>query len=65
MTRPAFGSIWLEPTPLKLSLPWRAQLVNYIAEFPTEEAAKKYVAAIQAEIEREQKSTARTLRPQP
>lgn len=44
--KPPFGSIWLEPTPLKVSLPWRAQMVNYIAEFPTEEAAKSYVAAI-------------------
>lgn len=44
--KPPFGSIWLEPTPLKLSMPWRVQMMNYIAEFPTEEAARKYVAAI-------------------
>lgn len=56
--KPALFSIWQEPTPLKLSLPWRVQLVNYIGEFPTEEAAQRYVAAIQAEIERKQKSTA-------
>lgn len=52
MSRPALYSIWQEPTPLKLSLPWRVQLVNYIAQFPTEEAAKRYVVALRAEQER-------------
>ena len=27
--------------------PWRAQMKNYVAQFETEEQAKRYVAAIQ------------------
>lgn len=46
MSKPELFSIWEEPTPLKLSLPWRVQLMNAIAQFPTEDAAQKYVDSV-------------------
>jgi len=54
--KPELFSIWEEPTPLKLSLPWRVQLVNYIAQFPTEADAQKYVDSVKKERERERKT---------
>ena len=41
--------------------PWRAQMKNYVAQFETEEQAKRYVAAIQ-KIEEDAKRRANVTR---
>lgn len=52
MSKPELFAIWEEPTPLKLSLPWRVQLIGHIGQFPTEIAAQRYVDAVIAEREK-------------
>lgn len=53
--RPLY-TIWEEPEPiLRGSLPWKCQLINYIASFPTQLAAEKYVRSVQKERERQEK----------
>lgn len=40
--------IWEEPTAIHTHMRWRAQMVDYVAQFPSKEFAEKYVAAVQA-----------------
>lgn len=39
--------VWEEPNPAPHTFPWRAQLSGYVGQFPTEEKAKSYVAAVE------------------
>jgi hypothetical protein len=39
------GGIWEEEHPTIAQFPWRMQLVNYVAQFATKEAAERYWAA--------------------
>ena len=41
-----FLDIWKEENPRIPELPWRAQMADYTAQFPTEEAAQKYVDGV-------------------
>lgn len=50
--KPPLFSVWEEPFPLKQSLPFRAQLVNYIGCFATELAAYSFVNGVKLERER-------------
>lgn len=40
--------IWEEPEPKIPELPWRAQMRDYVAQFPNQAAAEKYVGSIQS-----------------
>ena len=46
--------IWEEHSTgaLTSKLPWRAQLINQVAYFPTKEAAERFVAGVQMARER-------------
>lgn len=39
--------IWKVEETTNRAFPWRAQMTNYVAQFETEEQAKRYVSAIQ------------------
>lgn len=41
-----FLDIWKEENPKIPELPWRAQMSGYIAQFPNQEAAQKYVDGV-------------------
>ena len=53
------NEIWNCGEPLR---PWRAQMKNYIAQFATEEQAKRYVAALKKIAERVNKKNTPTKR---
>ena len=42
-----------ETTKADLDKPWKVQLVKYVANFPTQSAAQRYVNAIKAERKRQ------------
>jgi hypothetical protein len=48
--------IWKDDVQYGTVYPWRAQLVNYIGRFPTQDAAEKFVAATKAAREKAAKS---------
>ena len=48
--KPVLFDIW-EEEPVR-GLPWRVQLVGYVAFFPTEEKAKSYVDAIKKTVKK-------------
>lgn len=50
MTR-KFGEIWNSDDP-RSYLPWRAQMTNYVAQFETEEQARRYVKALEEYAEK-------------
>jgi hypothetical protein len=41
-----FLSIWRDPNPRIPELSWRAQLAGHIGQFPSREAAEKYVDTV-------------------
>jgi hypothetical protein len=47
--KPELYDIWQEEEPAIPELPWRMQLLNYIAQYPSKEAAEKHKAAIEFE----------------
>ena len=48
MTRARF-EIWEDPTsPLGPLVPWKVQMIDYVASFPTKESAERYVDTIRA-----------------
>lgn len=47
--KPELYEIWLESNPTIPELPWRMQLINYVAQFPTELKAQEYKAKIEFE----------------
>jgi len=40
--------IWEEPNPENKNLPWRAQMIDYVAEFIVREAAERFVDEVKA-----------------
>ena len=49
--------IWEEPKPPEGSkkkwipeLPWRAQMIDYVAQFPNKAAAERYIATVKANM---------------
>jgi hypothetical protein len=41
--------IWQEQEPKIPELPWRAQLDGYVAQFPNQAAAERYVTAVKVQ----------------
>jgi hypothetical protein len=48
MKRELFN-IWQEQEPKIPELPWRAQLDGYVAQFPNQAAAERYVTAVKVQ----------------
>ena len=45
--------IWKEDESVRPLCPWRAQLVNYVGNFRSKEAAESFVSSIRAHREKE------------
>lgn len=52
---PALYDIWLDSKPVDPSLPFAVQLRNYVGHFSSEDAAERYIAAIQAQEEQQRR----------
>ena len=47
---PTLYEIWTEEEPAIPELSWRLQLINYVAQFPTEEKALEYKKIIEGNL---------------
>lgn len=59
-TKPQLYDIWQEEKPVIPELDWRMQLINYVAQYPTQAAAERHKAVI--EVERKKQETIQNMK---